>query len=102
MGDLCQEAAGVDRSIQHAGRCDRVAPERRDERQSLPVAMRHFVHQALSHRTSPVRAGHVRFDPGLINENQACRINLVLMLLPQVAPADDVTTILFAGVQSFF
>ena len=55
-----------------------------------------------SHRASPVRAGHIRLHPGLIDENQACRINLVLMLLPQLAPASDVRPILLAGVQCFF
>jgi hypothetical protein len=64
--------------------------------------MGHFIHEALTHRTSPVCAGHVRLYPGFINENQTLWVDFVLMLLPQPAPAGNVRPILFAGVRSFF
>lgn len=101
IGDIGQETTGVDPSVEHARRGDCVATQRSDEGQSLPVAVRHFIDETLTDRASPVRARHVRLDPGFINKDQALWINLVLALLPQLAPAGDVRPIPLAGVQSF-
>jgi hypothetical protein len=92
------EAEAVDRPIEHAGSRDLVASQSGDESQCLPVAMRHFVHQALPHGAVTVRAG---LGPGLIDEHQPCGVNLVLVSPPMFAPTCDVRSILFAGAQAF-
>jgi hypothetical protein len=48
-----------------------------------------------------VRARHVCFGPGLVDEDQAGRINFALVLAPPASSSSDVGSILFAGMQAF-
>lgn len=77
-----QEAAPIDRSVEHAWRGDRVTAQRSNERQRLPVSMRHLVDQAIPHSAATVRPGHVGLDPGLVDEDQPPRVKLVLVRPP--------------------
>jgi hypothetical protein len=64
--------------------------------------MRHAGNQALTARRSPVVADHLRRDRGLIDEDEARRIELRLLGLQRSALGGDVRPILLGGVQSFF
>jgi len=45
---------------------------------------------------------HIGLGPGPIDENDAGRIKLALVLLPSCPPPGDVRSMLLAGVQAFF
>jgi hypothetical protein len=47
-------------------------------------------------------AGHVGLGPGLIDEDQAGRVDAVLMAAPPLALGGDVRPMLLGGVQAFF
>jgi hypothetical protein len=64
--------------------------------------MWHRGDQTLPTRSSAVGAGHVGLCPGLIDEDQARRINAVLVALPPLALAGYVGTVLLGGAQAFF
>ena len=56
---------------------------------------------AAARRPAP-QGGHVGLGPGLVDEDQAFRIDLALILLPLRASAGDVRTVTFAGDDAFF
>ena len=98
----CQEQAAVDGTVEHAG-CDKaVGAQGRHERHGRPARVRHRRDQALPAQGSAMGAGHVGLCPGLVDEDQAPRVNAVLVALPPLAPAGDVRTVLLGGAQAFF
>ena len=62
----------------------------------------HFGHQALTFGATSMGTGHIGFRPGLIDEDEALRVNTALILFPLPPPPRDVMPILFAGVEAFF
>ena len=100
--DIGSEAWAIDRPVEDAGRVDPVRAQGREEGQRPPVAVRHRGDQPLSQRCAPVRARHVRLDPGLVDEDEPFRVNLGLMPLPARALARHVGAALLAGAQAFF
>jgi hypothetical protein len=66
------------------------------------VAVWHAGEQALAARRAAMRAGHVGFGPGLVDEDQPSRIKPALIGFPARAPSGDVGTILLGGEQCFF
>src|ERR1700730_17457632 len=100
--DIGEEGLPIDRAVDDARRVDSIAAERGQKSERLPVAMRNLRHQPYAARAAPMSARHIGLGPGLIDENHARRIQLVLVLLPSRAPPGDVRTILLAGAQAFF
>jgi hypothetical protein len=68
----------------------------------LPMPVRRLSAQALSSRSPAMGADHIGLGPGLINEDEAGRINLSLMPFPACSSARDVGPVLFGGQQRFF
>jgi hypothetical protein len=66
------------------------------------MPMRRLGNQTFAARTTTMGPRHVGFHPGFVDKNQPLGIELILVFLPTLAAADDVGTILFAGVQAFF
>jgi hypothetical protein len=58
--------------------------------------------QPLAARRPAVRAGHVGLGPGLVEEDQAGRIDAALILAPLRAPTAYVRAILLARDQRLF
>jgi hypothetical protein len=46
--------------------------------------------------------GHIGLGPGLVDKDQPFGVKPALVFLPLLAPAGDIGTILFAGVQALF
>jgi hypothetical protein len=61
------------------------------------MAMRHLGLEALAARRPASERRHVGLGPGLIDEDEAGRIDLRLMALPPSATSCDVRAILLAG-----
>lgn len=68
----------------------------------FPVAVWCFVDQSLSARRTAAQACHVRFGPGLIDENQAFGVDSRLDSLPSGAAPGYVGTVLLRCVDRFF
>jgi len=97
-----EETLCVDRTIQDARRGDAVTSQSSHEGECLARAVWHFVDQTLPSGAAAMHAGHVGLRPGLVDEDQAARINLALPLLPLAPSPGDVSTILLTGAQAFF
>jgi hypothetical protein len=100
--DIGFEAFAVDRSVKDARCVDPVVPQGRKECEGLPMPVRRLSAQALPSRSPAVGADHVGLGPGLIDEDEAGRINLSLMPFPACPSARDVGPVLLAGQQRFF
>jgi hypothetical protein len=68
----------------------------------LPMTVRRLSTQALPSQSPAVGADHVGLGPGLIDEDEAGRINLSLMPFPACSSARDVGSVLLGGQQRFF
>lgn len=97
-----EETLGVDRPIEKAGRGDAVASQPGHKGERPASAVWHLGNQALTSGAAAMCTGHVGLRPGLVDEDQAGRTNLVLSLPPLLAPPRDVSAILLAGAQAFF
>jgi hypothetical protein len=100
--DIGFEAFAINRSIEDARRLDPVVPQRRKERECLPMPVRRLSAQALPSRPPAVGADHVGFCPGLIDEDETGGINLSLMPFPACPSARDVGPVLLGRQQRFF
>jgi len=100
--DIGEEAFAIDRSVNDAGRIDAVVPQGRQECQGSPMALGYLRQEFVPARCPATHARHVGFRPGLIDEDQPCRVKSALMRLPAQALSRHVGTILFGGEQSFF
>ncbi len=58
--------------------------------------------QALASRCSTVAPGHVGGGPGLVNEDQAFRVEVELTLEPGLAPPQDIGAVLLGGRRRLF
>ena len=100
--DIGFEAFTVDGSIQDARCVDPVVPQGRKECECLPMPVRRLSAQALPSRPPAMGADHVGLGPGLIDEDEAGRINLSLMPFPACPSARDVGPVLLGRQQRFF
>ncbi len=73
-----------------------------DEGGRLPVPMRDLRPEALTARRPAIGARHVRLGPGLIDEDQPCRIEVDLVVEPRPSSLQDVRTVLLTGVRGLF
>lgn len=96
------EKFSVDGAVKHARRFQFFEPERTEKGHRFPVPVRDFGLEALALRTPPMCARHVRLDPRFINENEALRRYLLLVLAPPFPMPADVRPILLGGQNAFF
>ena len=96
------EQDGVDRTIDDARGIDPVMAQRRYERQRLPVTMRHFGREPLPLGSPSTQRGHIGLDPGLVDEDEAPGVDLVLMRFPALPLAGDVRPVLLGRHHRFF
>ena len=100
--DIGQECLAVDRPINHKGRRDAIVTQRCNERHCTPTAVRHLRDERLAAPAPAAQWRHVGLRPGLVDKDEAGRINALLILLPTHAAARDVRTILLGGEHGFF
>jgi hypothetical protein len=100
--DPSEEELTIDRAIKNAGRVDPIGSQSGQEGHGLPSAVRHVGDKPFALWSATMRARHVRLRPSLVDEDQAPRINLVLVTPPALAFTRDVRTMLFGRVQAFF
>lgn len=100
--DPGQEDGAVDGTIQNEWCHDLVVAQAGQERQGLPMAVGDLGKAGLAARAPAVGTGHVGLDPGLVEEDQAARVNLVLMSLPAFPEPGQLRSSLLLGQQRFF
>ncbi len=66
------------------------------------MAMRYLRNESLTTRGATVVTDHLRRDPGLVDEDEALRIESGLLSFQIGACSGDIRTILLGGVQRFF
>jgi hypothetical protein len=85
---ICGKDLGVDRACDHRG--------------ALPVPMRHVRDAALVSEAASVQPGHLRVQPGLIDEDQSFAVQPRLVLTPAFPRRFHVGPFLLGGVQGLF
>ena len=100
--DVSGKALAIDRPVEHAGRNDVVAAQGGEESHGFPVPVRSFGDELSPARRPAVRARHIGFGPGLVEEDEAFWIEPRLEFSPSRAVTRNVRAILFGGEQRFF
>lgn len=100
--DIGFKADAVDRPVDNEGRYEALVGERSDEGRGFPVAVRNADAQARASGAPAMAAHHVCRSPGLVNEDEARRIETELAVEPFAAPLQDVGTVLFRGMRALF
>ena len=100
--DLGPEPVAVDRAVKHHRGLDPVVAQGGDEGQRGPAAVRDLGHEPFAATGATVGAGHVGLGLGLVDEDQAARINPVLVSLPSRPLAGHVRSVLLGCVQALF
>jgi hypothetical protein len=100
--DISQERWAIHGTIDDTGCREAIDTQRCDERQRLPVAMRHAGDEALAARRSPIAAHHLRRHRRLVDKDETRRAELGLLGFQRSASGRNVRAILLGGVQCFF
>jgi hypothetical protein len=100
--DVGAEAFAVDRPVEDTGRGQSVTAQRAEEGQRAPVAVRGVAAQPLAPDAPAAQRRHVRLDPGLVDEDEALRVEATLPGTPASTPAGNVVARLLKREQRFF
>jgi len=100
--DIGEEGFAVDRSVNDARSLEAVMAECRQEGERAPAAMRRLGDQLVAARSPAAQWRHVGLGPGLVDEDEATRIDPSLILPPLLTPSHDRGSILLACEQRFF
>lgn len=96
------EPIAVDRTLQHHW-CDHAAHRQTgNQRGGVAVAAQKAHPQSRAFGTAAVAAGHVGGGPNLIDEDQAFRFEIDLILEPVMTLPQDIGVILFDGMASLY
>ena len=100
--DIDREALAIDRTVEDPWGIDAVMAQCRHEGHRLPMAVRNLGFEPLAPRRPTPERRHVGLGPGLVDEDQALRVDPGLIFFPLLTPARDVRAILLAGEHGFF
>ena len=90
-------------TVEHHGRGHAFKAERANEGRRLPVSMRHRCLATLAPWRPAVTPGHLGRSAGLyVNEHQPLGLQIGLGVEPGLPAAQDVSSLLLAGVRGFF
>ena len=100
--DVGSKAVAVDWAIENPWSVDPVVAQRGQEGRGLPVAVRDLGREPHAAGCPAPQRRHVGLGPGLVDEDQALRLDPALILCPLRPPVGDVGTIAFDGDHAFF
>ena len=89
-------------AVEHHGRGHALQPERADEGGRLPVPVGDRCATPFAAQRAAVAPGHLGRGPGLVDKDEPFRLQIGLGFEPRLAPVQDVSPLLFAGVRGFF
>ncbi len=100
--DVEPEGLAVDGPVEQPRRLDPIVPQGGQEGHRLPVTVRHLGLEALSARRPAPERGHVGLGPGLVDEDEAGRVDELLPARPLRPPARHVGAALLGRDQRLF
>ena len=100
--NVSAEGIAIHWPIEHPRRGHAGQAQPGDERQGFPVSERRAVAAALADRRPAIKPRHLGVDAGLVEEDEALRIDERLGRSPQLAPRGDVRPVLLGRAQCFF
>jgi hypothetical protein len=100
--DISAEALAVDWPVEDTRCREPIPAQRSKEGQRAPMAVRSQAAKPLAPRPPASQRSHVGLDPGLIDEDQALRIETGLPGSPSLTPAGNIGARLLKGEQRFF
>ena len=100
--DVDAEDFAIDRAVDDHRRRDPVEPEPGDEGGGAPVAVRQARPQALAARSAAAEAGHLRVQPGFVDEYEPLGVELRLAGEPGEARFRDIGALLLGRVPGLF
>ena len=100
--DIGLKALAVDRTVKKPWGFNAVVAQRSQERRCLPVPVRDLGRKPHAERRPPAQRRHVGLGPGLVDEDQTLRLDLVLILGPLRPPPRDIGAVAFASHHGFF
>jgi hypothetical protein len=100
--DVSGKALAMDRPVEHAGATMSSQRKAATKVMGFPVPVRSFGDELSPARRPAVRARHIGFGPGLVEEDEAFWIEPRLKFSPPRAVTRNVRAILFGGEQRFF
>ena len=100
--DIGPKALPVDWSVNEPGRIDPVEAQCGHERRRRPAPMWGLGDETLTARRPSTQRRHVGLGPGLVDEDQAFRLDAILILCPLRPSARHVGAIAFASHHAFF
>jgi hypothetical protein len=100
--DIGSKALAVDWPLKQPRRLDPIVAQRGQECCGLPVTVRDLGREPAAARRPSSQRRHVGLSPGLVDEDQALRLDAILMLCPLRPPPRDVGTVAFASHHAFF
>ena len=100
--DIGEEGWAIHGAIDHIRRGHTVDAQGGNQRQRLPVAVRHLRDQPLAQRSAAVEPGHLRRHRGLVDEDETRGLQRRLLGLQLLARGGDIRPILLGRVQDFF
>ena len=102
LADVSGEYFHIGRAFDEERSVDALEPQGRDEGRSLPVAMRHGANTTASFGAAPIKAGHLRVECRLVDEDQPPLVPVGLLPTPQRAGRGHVRPVLLGGARGFF
>lgn len=100
--DIDEEAFAVDGAVEQPRCLDAVVAQGGDEGRGLPVPKRHLRLQPLAFGRPAAERRHIRFGPGLVDENQPAGIDQSPIFDPLQSAAGDIWAIPLTGDQRLF
>ena len=100
--DIDEKALAVDGSVEQPRGLDAVIAQCGDEGRGLPVPKRHLRLQPLAFGRPAAERRHIRFGPGLVDENQPAGIDQSPIFDPLQSAAGDIGAIPLTGDQRLF
>ncbi len=102
LGDIGFEPVAVDRPVEHH-RCDHAGhTQARDQRRRFAMTMREAHAQPFALRAPTMASAHVRSGPRLVDEHEALRIEIELVVEPALPLPQDVGPVLLDRVPGLF
>ena len=100
--DIDLKSLAVDRPLEKPWRLDAIVAQRSQERGCIPATVGGLGFESSTARPPSAQGRHVGLGPSLIDEDQALRVDPVLVLGPLCSSSRDVGTVAFASHHAFF
>jgi len=100
--DVGPETLTINRPLEKPGRINPVEAQCSDKGRGLPAPVGNLRDQSPAARSPSAQRRHVGLGPRFVDEDQALRLDAILIFCPLRAPPRHVGAVAFASHQAFF